>query len=506
MPADEVQLHNLKDVLQKFTRSTGLRINYHKSSMVPINISQERCQELASAFGCKVEALPFTYLGLPLGSTKPKVDDLMPMICRVDKKLAGIANMLAYSSRLVTIKAVITAIPNHAMCAMKVPFTCLDHVDGAARNFLWYGKDINKSGKCLVKWDNVCLSKKSGGLGLIKLRDQNKALMMKNLYKFYNRADIPWVNLVWRAHYGNGELPDENHLKGSFWWKDCLSYNKEFKEIFKCKPVAGDSILFWHDIWYNDTALKNSFPQLFSFAKSKRITLYNVIHQSQSDIYEIFNLPLSIIAVEQCNRLIEIIQTISQDDNEVASDLWSFPGHIGKYPTRKVYLKLTETDPAPPPYKWIWKSCCLPKQKFFFWVLLQDRLNTRNLLARKNFHIDSKSCILCDDQVEETMMHLFFECDFSQTFWWKIGEEWNLDFDLINMIIDAKNRSSNLFFKEALMCGCWSIWNERNGIIFDGKHRDLNHCYSFFKSSVGMIRHRVKPSLKEGMQNWLDTL
>jgi hypothetical protein len=76
-----------------------------------------------------------------------------------------------------------------------------------------------------------------------------------------------------------------------------------------------------------------------------------------------------------------------------------------------------------------------------------------------------------------------------------------LDFDLINMIIDAKNRSSNLFFKEALMCGCWSIWNERNGIIFDGKYRYLNRCYSFLKSSVGMIRHRVKPSLKEGMQN-----
>jgi hypothetical protein len=80
MPADEEQLHSLKAVLQKFTRSTGLRINYHKSSMVPINISQERCHVLANAFGCKVEALPFTYLGLPLGSTKPKVDDLMPII------------------------------------------------------------------------------------------------------------------------------------------------------------------------------------------------------------------------------------------------------------------------------------------------------------------------------------------------------------------------------------------------------------------------------------------
>jgi hypothetical protein len=180
--------------------------------------------------------------------------------------------------------------------------------------------------------------------------------MMKNFHKFYSKSDIPWVNLVWRAHYGNGELPDENHLKASFWWKDCLSFNKEFKEIFKCKPVVGDSILFWHDIWHNDTALKNSFPQLFSFGKFKRITLQNVIQQSQSDIYEIFNLPLSIIAVEQCNRMIDIIQSISQDNNEVLSDLWSFPRHNGKYTTRKVYLKLTESGTAPPPYKWIWKS------------------------------------------------------------------------------------------------------------------------------------------------------
>jgi hypothetical protein len=47
------------------------------------------------------------------------------------------------------------------------------------------------------------------------------------------------------------------------------------------------------------------------------------------------------------------------------------------------------------------------------------------------------------------MIHLLFECDFSQTFWWKIGEEWNLDFDLINMIIDARN-SHDVWLMEPL--------------------------------------------------------
>src|SRR4051794_40708671 len=105
--------------------------------------------------------------------------------------------MMSYSAKLVTINAVIAAMPNHAMCAMKVHYTHIDHVEMSSRTFLWHGIDINKSGKCLVCWDKVCLPKKCGGLGVLSLREQNKALQMKNLYKFYNHRDIPWVSLIW---------------------------------------------------------------------------------------------------------------------------------------------------------------------------------------------------------------------------------------------------------------------------------------------------------------------
>jgi hypothetical protein len=38
--------------------------------MVPINISEAKLQHLASTLGCVTGSLPFTYLGLPLGTTK----------------------------------------------------------------------------------------------------------------------------------------------------------------------------------------------------------------------------------------------------------------------------------------------------------------------------------------------------------------------------------------------------------------------------------------------------
>jgi hypothetical protein len=38
MPADSGQLAVLKEVLEKFSLSTGLKINYNKSQMIPINV------------------------------------------------------------------------------------------------------------------------------------------------------------------------------------------------------------------------------------------------------------------------------------------------------------------------------------------------------------------------------------------------------------------------------------------------------------------------------------
>jgi hypothetical protein len=88
----------------------------------------------------------------------------------------------------------------------------------------------------------------------------------------------------------------------------------------------------------------------------------------------------------------------------------------------------------------------------------------------------------------------------------RLEKEWNVDLNTIKMITGARDRSNNTFFKEAMISGCWSIWNQRNGIIFDGGQRDLDQCFSHLKSSFCSIRHRAKLSLKEGMQDWLDTL
>ena len=78
MEACSRQSITLKAIPHSFGESTGLKVNYSKSVMVPINISEERLDHLARFFNYEKGKLPFTYLGLPLSLTKPRVIDSPP--------------------------------------------------------------------------------------------------------------------------------------------------------------------------------------------------------------------------------------------------------------------------------------------------------------------------------------------------------------------------------------------------------------------------------------------
>jgi hypothetical protein len=52
MQADARQLLFLKAMLNSFTDSTKLKVNYSKSQMLPINVSPEKMEILSNTFGC----------------------------------------------------------------------------------------------------------------------------------------------------------------------------------------------------------------------------------------------------------------------------------------------------------------------------------------------------------------------------------------------------------------------------------------------------------------------
>jgi hypothetical protein len=120
LQACPIHFASLKKLIETFAQATGLRVNYAKSSLISVNISEENLNLLAATFGCSVGRLPFTYLGLPLGTTKPTVQDLSPLVGLVERRLKASAQFLNYGGRHEFVKYVLSTLPNHFMCSLKL--------------------------------------------------------------------------------------------------------------------------------------------------------------------------------------------------------------------------------------------------------------------------------------------------------------------------------------------------------------------------------------------------
>lgn len=61
------EIWGYKVILRCFELVSGPRINLGKSTIIGIDMVDERLKELADGLGCGTRKLPFTYLGLPVG-------------------------------------------------------------------------------------------------------------------------------------------------------------------------------------------------------------------------------------------------------------------------------------------------------------------------------------------------------------------------------------------------------------------------------------------------------
>lgn len=266
------------------------------------------------------------------------------------------------------INSAITPTTTYAMCTIKLPKGVIENIDRAWKQCLWRGNSTQKKGGNLVAWPTVMLPKEKGGLGIINLCLQNDALLMKHLSKFYNRADVPWVHLVWSKYYSD-RVPHATREMGSFWWKDVLRLNILFREIARCELGDGSTVCFWDDFWI-DGILANKYPRLASFARTDGISVLEVMQAEGLDT--LFMLPLSEQAMDELETLQEQLQGQPYDQNAI--DRW-VPIWGNLYTSRCYYSHVFKDMEAHPIFKIVWKSRCTPRIKFFAWLILVDRLN-----------------------------------------------------------------------------------------------------------------------------------
>lgn len=73
--ANKRQASNLKLILYSFELLTGLKINFGKSSMIGVELSESKAKVFAELKGCSLSKLPISYFDLSLHSTRIKTSD-----------------------------------------------------------------------------------------------------------------------------------------------------------------------------------------------------------------------------------------------------------------------------------------------------------------------------------------------------------------------------------------------------------------------------------------------
>lgn len=131
-------------MLQAFTLSTCLKVNYQKSCLVPINVNNNVATSLANTFRCVLVSFLFTYLGLPMGLTKLQVKDYAPLIYKIEMRFSASARFLSYEGRVQLVNSILSSLPTYYMCTLKLPIAVIEAIYKYRKNCLWRDSDFKK--------------------------------------------------------------------------------------------------------------------------------------------------------------------------------------------------------------------------------------------------------------------------------------------------------------------------------------------------------------------------
>ncbi|XP_039063442.1 uncharacterized protein LOC120208171 [Hibiscus syriacus] len=141
-------------------------------------------------------------------------------------------------------------------------------------------------------------------------------------------------------------------------------------------------------------------------------------------------------------------------------------------------------------HKLIWFPAHIPKFSLISWIVILDRLLTKDRLVRFGLAIDNV-CGLCGLGIE-SRDHFFVECSFAKEVWDIVLTSCDVCYDLNNcddlfnwLIANLKSKSRRVRILKLAWTGLlYSIWEERNHRLFRGSSRSVDVIVNSIKVDV----------------------
>jgi hypothetical protein len=128
---------SMRAVLLIFEQLYGLEVNFHKSLLTRVNVSDSWLYEAAMVLNCRVGAFPIVYLGLPIGGDLRKLDFWRPILNSNVSRLSNWkSKFLSFGSRLILLKSVMSSLPVYFLSFFKAPTCIISSIESLFNFFL----------------------------------------------------------------------------------------------------------------------------------------------------------------------------------------------------------------------------------------------------------------------------------------------------------------------------------------------------------------------------------
>lgn len=455
----------VRQAIEEFGNTSGLRTNPSKCQLFMAGVQPNLQQEVVKQLKFMVGELPVRYLGMPLISTRLSDTDCKPIIDRIKKKIQSWSSRtLSYAGRLQLVNAVIFPIQVYWSSILVLPVSILKKIDSLCLNFLWQSQE-GKKPMALVSWQQVCLPRNEGGLGVKQLKVWNKAALGKHIWNLNCKANSLWSSWL-----------QANYLKGESFWKikipqDCfwglrklLQLRDMYKSSFKVQLGDGRETSLFYDWWTGTVRLSDREGLRDEVANWDSHARVNQWRQNGQ-----WTIPMSF-----CRKWPDIAAEIQQIQvlNDTDFVTWIHTGS-GVFSISSAYEVFRRRGNRRQWAKVVWGGGIMPRHSFTTWLLYRNCLKTRSLLVSRGMQIDN-ICLLCNRQ-PETCEHIFFQCQYSKLVWQEvlrwlgylhIPDRWNVERRWIVRKASGRSRKARKL-RIAVSCTIYSLWQERNSILFN---------------------------------------
>lgn len=303
----------------------------------------------------------------------------------------------------------------------------------------------------MVRWNVITQSKKHGGLGVRRSRDQNVALLGKLVWDILVSKDKLWVHVLKNIYLSVDHMLSYKHKSGSPVWKAITKSLDILRDGFVFKIGSGDTNI-WSIPWLLQQRLGETVPYID--VHDSDLCIKDLWNEHSWDVNRLYTtLPM------QCVQLLEQIKPVFTQN---MADTWCWGEHIsGEYTARSGYywLRHNVTIATEAHWSWLWRSR-LPSNI----QVLHGALPTRHVLQHRGIPCNVL-CPVCGNN-DETIIHCLLTCSRARTIWAKLGVHILLSgSDLKDLVYWIQ--SNYLVFGNLIPIGLWVLWCSRNSLIFD---------------------------------------